>query len=123
MKKHKRVNKKAWARAGFGPGGSHEPTQADLDAMKAATAQEKMLANVNHPQHYGGEANPYETIKVQEANLTPDELIGALKFQVHKYLDRHRRKNGLEDIKKAQWYLNRLVDYIESRDLGRSVGP
>lgn len=103
--------------------GSVEPTPADLAEMKADRDAEKLEANVNHPPHYGGADNPYETIKVQEANLTPDELIGALKFQVHKYLDRHRRKGGLEDIRKAQWYLNRLVTFIESRDLGRSVGP
>ncbi len=78
---------------------------------------------VNHPGHYGGASNPYETIKVMEGTLTSEELIGALKFQVYKYCDRHRAKGGFEDLRKAQWYLNRLVTYIESRGLAAQVGP
>lgn len=68
---------------------------------------------VNNPSHYGGADNPYETIKVAEAKMLPDEVIGAYKFNIICYLDRHRRKNGLEDLKKAQFYLNRLVAFSE----------
>jgi Protein of unknwon function (DUF3310) len=42
---------------------------------------------------------------------------------VMKYNARHRLKGGLEDLKKAQFYQNRLVAFIESHDLGKSVGP
>jgi len=49
-----------------------------------------------------------ETIDAIESQLTKDEFIGYLKGQVWKYLARHREKNGLEDIKKAQWYLIKL---------------
>lgn len=49
-----------------------------------------------------------ETIDAIESQLTKDEFIGYLKGQVWKYLSRHRQKNGLEDIKKAQWYLTKL---------------
>lgn len=71
-----------------------------------------MTERVNHPQHYGGDA-VYETIKVQEAKLTRDEFIGAMKFQVAKYLDRSgkKAKDILEDWRKAQFYLNYLIDY------------
>lgn len=78
---------------------------------------------VNHPLHYGGEINPYEVIKVFEAQCTPEEVIGGYKFMVMKYNARHRLKGGLEDLKKAQFYQNRLVAFIESRDLSQSVGP
>lgn len=81
------------------------------------------LDPVNHPSYYGGASDPFETIKVAEAKLTSEELIGALKFQIIRYLDRHRQKNGFQDIKKAQWYLNRLVSFIEERGLAASVGP
>ena len=30
--------------------------------------------------------------------------------QVVKYISRWRKKNGLEDLKKAQWYLSKLID-------------
>ena len=78
---------------------------------------------VNHLAHYGGEENPYEVIKVFEAQSTPEEVIGGYKFMVMKYNARHRAKNGLEDLKKAQFYQNRLVRFIEERGLERSVGP
>ena len=71
---------------------------------------------VNHPKHYGGEDNPYETIKVLRARLTREEFIGAMKFQVWKYNDRALHKdNELEDYKKAQFYQNYLVDYLEKK--------
>jgi hypothetical protein len=71
---------------------------------------------VNHPSHYGGEDNPYETIKVLRARLTREEFIGAMKFQVWKYNDRALHKgNELEDYKKAQFYQNYLVDYLEKK--------
>ena len=78
---------------------------------------------VNHPAHYGGSENPYEVIKVFEAQHTHEEIIGGYKFMVMKYNARHRAKGGLEDLKKARFYQNRLVEYIESRDIAASVGP
>ena len=30
-----------------------------------------------------------------------------------KYLWRYRYKNGVEDLKKAQWYLNELIEELE----------
>lgn len=67
---------------------------------------------VNHPPHYtqGG----IETIDFMKAKLSPDEFIGYLKGSVIKYISRARAKGKeLEDYKKAQWYLNKLVDTVE----------
>ena len=70
--------------------------------------------NVNHPDHYGGKDNPYETIKVLEARLTREEFIGAMKFQVYKYNDRALYKeNELQDYEKAAFYQNYLVAYLK----------
>lgn len=33
---------------------------------------------------------------------------------VIKYVSRYKRKNGLEDLKKAQWYLNKQIEILES---------
>lgn len=79
-------------------------------AMSAALGDTPPSA-VDHPPHYGGADNPYEVIKVLEAWLTRDEMIGALKFQIHCYLARSRRKNGAEDHAKALWYTNFMVEY------------
>ena len=70
-----------------------------------------MSDEVNHPGHYGGADNPYETIKVLEAWLTPEEFAGFLKGNALKYLSRHRQKGGDEDLRKAQWYQDRLVRF------------
>ena len=70
-----------------------------------------MSDEVNHPGHYGGADNPYETIKVLRAWLTPEEYVGFLKGNALKYLSRHRQKGGDEDLRKAQWYQDRLVGF------------
>jgi hypothetical protein len=62
---------------------------------------------VNHPSHYndGG----LECIEAIEAQLTPEEYRGYLKGNVAKYVWREKHKGGIESLKKAQWYLNRLI--------------
>lgn len=68
---------------------------------------------VNHPDHYT--SGKVECIEGIEAALTPIQYCGYLRGNVMKYLWRCERKaNMLEDLKKAQWYLNRLVEYAES---------
>jgi hypothetical protein len=67
--------------------------------------------NVNSPSHYGqGEIEAIDYIK---DILTEEEWIGYLRGNISKYLHRWRYKNGLEDLKKAQWYLNRLTNSME----------
>jgi len=70
------------------------------------------MDNVNHPQHYtqGG----IETIDYLEAKLTGKEFRGYLKGNILKYMSRANLKNGAEDYKKAQWYLNKLIEVIEN---------
>lgn len=70
-----------------------------------------MADNVNHPSHYN--MGKIEVIKIQEDQLTYEEYRGYIKGQVIKYITRERYKNGLEDLKKAAWYLNRLIKYME----------
>ena len=71
------------------------------------------LDMVNHPKHYKAK-NGMEVIDVIEAftaNLKGYEAIYTGK--VIKYICRWKEKNGLEDLRKAQWYLNRLIKNIE----------
>ena len=67
--------------------------------------------SVDHPSHYnqGG----VETIDYLESTLPDSELVGFMKGNVIKYVSRERYKNGAEDLKKAKWYLDRLIEYIE----------
>jgi hypothetical protein len=68
---------------------------------------------VNHPNHYGGESNPYEVIKVcEEWGLDKDAYL----FNVVKYVARAGKKDQtkeLEDLKKASFYLNRKIENIK----------
>ena len=60
------------------------------------------------PVHYA--AGSVECIDAIEAQMTPEEFRGYLKGNVVKYLWRERKKGGKESLKKAKWYLNKLID-------------
>lgn len=68
---------------------------------------------VNNPSHYttGG----IECIDAMQAMLSRDEFIGYLRGNVFKYQWRYQHKNGVEDLKKAQWYANRLIELEQSK--------
>ena len=70
---------------------------------------------VNHPNHYGGESNVYEVIKVCEAwELHKDAYL----FNVVKYVARAGKKDPakeIEDLKKAAFYLNRKIKLLENK--------
>lgn len=71
------------------------------------------LDMVNHPSHYKAK-NGMEVIDVIEAFTANLEGYEATHTgNVIKYICRWKEKNGLEDLKKAQWYLNRLIKNIE----------
>jgi len=70
---------------------------------------------VNHPSHYG--QGSIEAIEYIKDSLTKEEFIGYLRGNISKYLHRWRYKNGVEDLKKAQWYLNKLIE-VEDLDNG-----
>jgi hypothetical protein len=74
----------------------------------------KEKEQVNHPDHYGGEDNPYEVIKVLRAWSTNDEFYGWLKLTILKYLGRLDAKGSREvDLDKALWYMNYLKEWLK----------
>ena len=60
---------------------------------------------VNKPAHYQGEIECIDAIK---SSMTKEQYTGYLKGNIMKYLWRFERKNGIEDLKKANVYLNWL---------------
>ena len=68
-------------------------------------------APVNHPAHYmsGG----IECIDAMQAAFGDEAVKYFCLCNAFKYLWRHRNKNGVEDLKKACWYLNRLIEEVE----------
>ena len=62
---------------------------------------------VNSPPHYG--QGRIECIEYIKDFLSKDEYTGYLRGNIAKYLHRWRYKNGVEDLKKARWYLEALI--------------
>jgi len=68
--------------------------------------------NINHPSHYT--AGKVECIDAIEAATTGLEGIAAVcTANVIKYIWRWSRKNGVEDLRKARWYLDKLIEEVE----------
>ncbi len=69
---------------------------------------------INHPSHYQT-PNGLETIDVIEAFTSDLNGIQAVcTGNILKYICRWKKKNGLEDLKKARWYLDRLSKSVEN---------
>lgn len=62
---------------------------------------------INTPSHYhkGG----IDVIAFSELQFEKEELKGFYRINVLKYVTRYDRKNGIEDLKKAEFYLNKLI--------------
>lgn len=68
---------------------------------------------VNHPNHYMSKKG-LEVIDVVEAFCA--DLVGIEATDtgnVLKYMCRWKKKNGLQDLKKARWYINHLIEHVE----------
>lgn len=59
-----------------------------------------------NPSYYKGKIEAFDFLKDK---LTEEELAGFCKGNVIKYVTREKKKNGLEDLEKAQWYLEALI--------------
>ena len=67
--------------------------------------------NVNHPSHYTqGNIECIDAIASATAGKNGIEAVCVA--NVVKYLWRYEEKNGAEDVKKAEWYLRKLLDHL-----------
>lgn len=64
--------------------------------------------NVNHPSHY--ETGKFECIDVMVETQGVEAVKNFCICNAFKYIYRHNNKNGVEDIKKAIWYLNKFIE-------------
>ena len=56
---------------------------------------------INHPTHYTQGIEVYDFIDSHNMSFAQGNVI--------KYVSRYKHKNGLEDLKKASWYLEKLI--------------
>ena len=68
---------------------------------------------VNSPSHYA--SGDIECIDAIKASMTREAFMGYLKGNIQKYMWRYEKKvNPIEDVKKARWYMNKLVDELDT---------
>ena len=63
--------------------------------------------NVNHPEHYA--TDRFECIDVMQEIFGEDAIANFCICNAFKYLWRHQKKNDVNDIDKAAWYLNKYI--------------
>lgn len=73
-----------------------------------------MSDNVNKPAHYNaGKVECIDALEAATIGLTGIEAVCTA--NAIKYLWRWKLKNGSEDLKKAKWYLDRLLNIVEGK--------
>ena len=73
-----------------------------------------MTDYVNHPPHYNN--GNIECIDAIEESMTPEAFKGYLKGNIQKYVWRYEMKKGVQDLEKAQWYLNKLIEVLKAEE-------
>lgn len=67
-----------------------------------------MIDVVNHPSHY--ETGKFQCIEVMIEALGVETVKHFCLCNAFKYIYRSQRKNGKEDIEKAQWYIDKYIE-------------
>ena len=62
---------------------------------------------VNHPPHY--KSGSMEVIDIIDEFV--NDPASYYQGNIIKYVLRHQKKGGVEDLEKARWYLNKLIAY------------
>jgi hypothetical protein len=70
--------------------------------------------NAINPAHY--QKGGVECIEAIEASMSKEAFKGFLKGNCIKYIYRYENKNGAEDLRKAEWYLLRLIVLREDEE-------
>lgn len=73
---------------------------------------------VNHPSHY--ETGKFECIDVMVETMGIDATMEFCVCNAFKYLYRHKRKNGIQDLEKAKWYIEKYIDLQSVKNENRS---
>lgn len=67
---------------------------------------------INKPTHY--HSGNIDVIKFSEENFSKEEQKGFHRINAIKYITRYDRKNGVEDLNKAKFYIDKLIEMEES---------
>lgn len=87
--------------------------ELDPAACENTEAKEPDVDMVNHPSHYTqGGIECIDALKAATVSKTGIEAVCTA--NAIKYLWRYEEKNGVEDVKKARWYIDRLIKELEN---------
>lgn len=67
---------------------------------------------VQQPDHYN--QGSIECIQAIKASMCQHKFCGYLKGNIEKYIWRYERKNKVQDLQKARWYLDYLIKEEEN---------
>lgn len=82
-----------------------EEAWRELEAFRSRPGE---TDNVNHPAHYAkGDVECIDALEAATINLQGRDAVCTA--NAIKYLWRWKQKGGVEDLKKARWYINRLI--------------
>lgn len=73
---------------------------------------------VSHPEYYQGKVECIDCLEAATEGLSGIEAVCTA--NAIKYLYRWKRKNGTQDLLKAQWYIKHLIEHIESGDVANA---
>jgi hypothetical protein len=99
----------------YGSGADIERNYSILFGKKSEPEPSANPDNVNHPKHYG--SGKFECIDVMVETQGVEAVKAFCLCNALKYLYRHNNKNGVEDIKKARWYLDKYLE-LEGNENG-----
>lgn len=95
-----------------------EENQRKLETLQKAFEDQviKRSDSVNHPSHYtAGKVECIDALEAATVNLSGIEAVCTA--NAIKYLWRWKQKNGVEDLRKARWYLDRMIQKMEANDV------
>lgn len=78
------------------------------------------IDNVNHPAHYEATTS-IECIEAMELIFDWYDVQTFCLCNAFKYIWRHKHKGGLEDLDKAQWYINHAVQLYINEDVEKDL--
>ena len=82
--------------------------QEEEEKKKFSSDEMIEMDMVNNPPHYN--AGAVECIDAIQASMSVEAFQGYLKGNILKYIWRYESKGGVEDLKKAKWYLTKLIE-------------
>lgn len=98
--------------------GEREPRITFLKRIADALdvpADEFLYEKVDHPEHYQGKN---ECIDVMIAMFGAEAVKSFCRCNAYKYRFRADKKNGEEDIRKAEWYESKLIELEGDKCVG-----